>query len=151
MNVITLTKDTLNQYLPEMISIDKYYYETLGNTFDMGPWGEPNFNMELPNKWELSCVYIHNNKLIGYLIASQKEDKCHIHRVVVIDKYHNLGISYLLWSYTYNSSHNKGINHYSVNVNVYNTNAIEFYERIGFKNINVYEESDGSKYYVMEQ
>jgi ribosomal protein S18 acetylase RimI-like enzyme len=95
-------------------------------------WGEDHFLMELPGKWDYSIAAIDHGKIIGYLIASDKTEKIHIHKFMVGPQFQSQGIGKALLKEIINISLNN--NKLSITLKVYTDNqrAIKFYLEKGF-------------------
>lgn len=50
-------------------------------------WEEEHFLLGLPNKFKLSLIAVRNKKLVGYIIASQKDNCAYIHKFMVKKEY----------------------------------------------------------------
>lgn len=73
----SLSRDFLRANVQEFISIAR---RNIADEY----WNEDNFLSDLAGKWELS-FYVTNtdSNVVGFLIASQKEQSVHIHKLVV--------------------------------------------------------------------
>ena len=81
-SIFKLTKDYLVKNINDFINILK----EIPNEY----WSENNFILDLPGKWDYSiCITNKSNKLIGYIIASEKNDCVHIHKFMVNENYRN--------------------------------------------------------------
>lgn len=110
-------------------------------------WTKENFLSELPGKWDFS-FYVSNSfeKLIGYIIVSDKIRCVHIHKLMVHHDFRGKNIGHELLSFL--ESHLKTANksHLSLKVSTSNLKAIKFYVREGFNIVN-----NGELYLEMEK
>jgi ribosomal protein S18 acetylase RimI-like enzyme len=85
-NLITLTRKFLQDNVEEFISLNK---SNLRNEY----WNADHFLAELNRKWDLS-FYVTNeeDKVVGFLIASEKEQSIHIHKFVVDQSVQKIGL-----------------------------------------------------------
>jgi len=125
MNIKKLNAEDLYCLIDSLQEIDN------STTVKVEEWNCDNFLHDLPEKWNLSRFLFLNDKLIGYLICSKKENSFHIHRFVVSEKYQNKGAGSLLLNALIYSIP-KG-NLLTLKVKKYNKNAIQFYEKRNFK------------------
>lgn len=71
------------RYLQKNIAL----FIDIAREFPNEQWKEEHFLLELPNKFKLSLVAIINGKLVGYIIASQKNNHAYIHLFIVKKEY----------------------------------------------------------------
>jgi len=63
-------------------------------------------------------------KLYGFILASLKKESCHIHRIVVSEKFQNRGIASLLINSLIANARNQNINSISLKVDKETTTGI---------------------------
>ncbi|MBK9716738.1 MAG: hypothetical protein IPO85_04335 [Saprospiraceae bacterium] len=88
MTVIDLTPDIVRLQINNFIEIESF--------FQGKAWNLDNFLLELKSKWEYSIGLINDNNIVGYIIASSKEDFIHIHRFAIKNELKNLRIRFLI-------------------------------------------------------
>lgn len=108
-----LSKSKLIDYLPHLEGIDA---DTLGE-----PWGQAQWLMDLPGKWELSQVLLRNERPIGFLIASRKEATVHFHRIAVAANERRKGFGNLLMAAVARGALDQGYT--TITAKVHHTNA----------------------------
>ncbi len=119
-----LSKSEAKDYLPQLMAIDA---KTPGQ-----PWGQAQWLMELPGKWELSWVLLREAQPIGFLMASRKKSALHIHRLAVAAKERGKGIGMLLIASAAQRALEQGCLNITLKVHHANPGAIVFYTRLGF-------------------
>ena len=107
--------------------------------------------------------YVTNDKVVAFLLFNVMYEKCEIVDIFVLKEYRNKGIgteiiknilknNFIVYLWVYKKLINEIINDYTVDnitleVNMLNKNAINLYEKLGFKKIavrkNYYKDSDG--------
>ena len=73
-----------------------------------------------------------NGQMIGCLLADFAEDNCHIQRISVFPEYQNRGAASLMIRQMVTDAKRSGVRSFSVNTNLNNTNAVQFYEHLNF-------------------
>jgi ribosomal protein S18 acetylase RimI-like enzyme len=96
-------------------------------------WNRENFLKELPNKFNFSLHATLNDQLVGYVIASSKNDLAYIHKFMVDQDCRGKKIGFHLLK-TFIENINK-LNYYNIALTTekYNSLAIKFYLNNGFK------------------
>ncbi|MBZ5647584.1 MAG: GNAT family N-acetyltransferase [Acidobacteriia bacterium] len=120
------------QRLSELTALDREVRNRLGTAYSHESWGESQFLLELPEKWELSRVVLDENAVCGFLIASRKGDLMHIHRFAVAEAQRSSGLGRRLLDELAgggNERHAAGI---TLSVAAGNDRAVSFYERAAF-------------------
>ncbi|MEK7142934.1 MAG: GNAT family N-acetyltransferase [Patescibacteria group bacterium] len=84
--IISLTKGKLKEKFEEFIEIDRLQMEGFEK------WQRKNFFLELPLKFQLSCLAENKDQVVGYNIVSRKNNLSHIHRIVVHPDFTGQGI-----------------------------------------------------------
>lgn len=123
--VINLSKIILMNHLDRILEIDR---ETKGER-----WDQTNFSLDLPNKWTVSKGIIDNGELIGFLIASQKQNKIHVHRLVIAPDQKGKGWGKILLETVINYTKQMDLCEISLKVDQGNTLAIQFYLKMNFR------------------
>ncbi len=119
-----LSKSKLMDYLRRLEIIDA---DMLGE-----PWGQAQWLMDLPGKWELSWILLREAQPIGFLIASRKESAHHIHRLAVAANERSQGWGGVLMSVAARRALEQGCPNITLKVHQANPGAIAFYTRLGF-------------------
>ncbi len=109
----------------ELELLDSKLVNKFGNSFSNEIWNKKNFRYELPKKFDYSLALFDHEEIIGYVVASEKNDAIYIHRFAVCKKGYSVKFFYeILKNYK-----NKTI---FLMVNVTNKRAIEFYKSFNF-------------------
>ena len=77
MTIKNLSKNVVLRNLRTILKIDHSQFK------GRETWEKENFLSELPSKFDLSLWAQDSGRLIGFLIASKRENTCHIHRIAV--------------------------------------------------------------------
>ena len=122
--VVKIDKEYLSTHIYQFINI------LAGEPHEY--WGQNEFLMVLPDKWNLSIAAISDdNQLLGYIIASNKKDAAHIHKLMIRQQNRAEGLG----TYLMNAFFHMVKNNFSmVTLKVYKDNqkAIKFYYKLGF-------------------
>ncbi len=121
LELLNLSRSKLKDYLRHLEGIDA---DMLGE-----PWGEAQWLMDLPGKWELSWVLLREALPIGFLIASRKERELHIHRFALAVKERGKGLGMLLMAREAQQAVEQGCSNMTLKVHHTNVSAISFYTR----------------------
>ena len=97
--VATLTKPVLARYMDDLIALEQLIVAELGILYDEHPWGVPEFELDLPGKWDYSwcATDTDTEAAVGFLVISRFGDNLHGHRMVVHPGYRRLGIGHQLY------------------------------------------------------
>jgi ribosomal-protein-alanine N-acetyltransferase len=125
MNILHLDKEMTLENINDLIKIDRLIPEDT--------WTEENFLRDLDRKWEFSLIALENNHVIGFLICSVKENNIHINRIAVSQDYQHKRIGRILMEELFTDCNKSGLKRITLKVNYSNTEAIRFYEKLGFK------------------
>ena len=98
-------------------------------------WTEHHFRHDLPMKWDLSMLMMENGIMKGFLIASNKNGKAHIHRLVIHKDFRNQGLGKILVNVLKEKIDQHNLGGITLKVASQNKDAIRFYEQIGFQRI----------------
>jgi len=96
-------------------------------------WTRDNFLKELPNKFSFSLHAIINDTLVGYIIASSKNNAAYIHKFMVDEKYRGNKIGNNLLKRFSEVTGQLNFDKIELTVERDNLPAIKFYRRNGFK------------------
>lgn len=119
-----LTKGIMDQHVKEFLLID--------DSIQGEKWSRENFLFDLPEKWNLSLQVLSNQTLAGFLIASNKDNAFHIHRLAIGSDFQNQGLGRQLVERLQHIARTRKVKLITLKVLNTNTDAIRFYERIGF-------------------
>lgn len=119
-----LSKRKLAEHLRRLEAIDA---DTLGEL-----WGEAQWLLDLPGKWELSRMLLRGAQPVGFLIASRKKSALHIHRLAVAADERGQGLGGMLMASAAEAALEQGCPDITLKVHRTNAGAIAFYTRLGF-------------------
>ena len=120
-----LTKEFLSRNIDQFIDIL--------NDIPGEYWGRENFLLDLGGKFTYSCFALVNNRLAGYIIASERgEAAIHIHKFMVAAKYRGMKIGSRMLAFLETSLKERGITGESLKVERTNDKGIKFYLNHGF-------------------
>lgn len=120
--VVVATKDEIVKHLEEIISIDRFY-------FGSWSWDDSHFLSDMPEKFESSILLKGPEGIMGYCMASRKEDFMHIHRFVVSPALKRRGLGYHMLEEFISKCNYREI---TLKVDIKNIAAIKFYCKHGF-------------------
>ena len=169
LEIITLTRNVLEQYLDQLLQLEDFFCRQMGSTFTTDIWEADNFLSNLPCKWTLSKLARQKDRLLGYWLVSCRLPSClQIHRAVTTPMNQKKGVGKRLFEAVLKDSKKNRINIIQTETSVNNKQAIQFYENLGFFKLdtkevreyleqkgrdavvshNYLEEKDGSRYFV---
>ena len=122
-HVTTLKKETVAARITDFIRISK---ENIDDEY----WDAENFLSDLNKKWDLSLLALdEKHMIVGFLIASEKENSVHIHKFVIDAPFQRSGLGRKMLA-ALRKNLSKGV---TLKVNEENKNAVSFYEKNGFE------------------
>ncbi|MEQ8361393.1 MAG: GNAT family N-acetyltransferase [Cyclobacteriaceae bacterium] len=124
MKITALTKSEMIRQIKEILLIDQ---AIVGER-----WSKENFLFDMPEKWGLSLQILANNLIVGFLVASYKNNSIHIHRLAVGKEFQKQNIGKQLVDEIQATAKRRNIKLITLKVLSTNTDAIRFYERLGF-------------------
>jgi ribosomal-protein-alanine acetyltransferase len=127
MKITHLDEHTVLKNINDLIKLDKLIPDD--------PWTANNFLKDLDRKWEFSLIAIENGIIIGFMICSVKENNLHVHRIAVSPEFQKKKIGRALIKNLYADCHKSGIKRITLKVKDFNLGAIRFYEKHGFKKV----------------
>jgi len=95
-------------------------------------WARENFLKELPNKFRFSLHATINESLVGYIIASSKNNTAYIHKFMVDRDHRGNKIGHHLLAKFYEITKQLNFNNIELTVERDNLQAIKFYQKNGF-------------------
>ena len=111
-----------SNHLNDIINIEKESFEE--------PWSHQSFLNELNNRIGSNWVYIKNNKVAGYMFGWKLDNDFHINNIAVHLSERRKGLAKKMID---NIIFNLKIKNVFLEVSKLNNEAIELYEKIGFK------------------
>lgn len=123
--IVRLSKTLLTHSLERLLEIDA---GTLGED-----WSPVHFEMDLPNKWKISRAVLSEGKIVGFLIASQKDERFHIHRLAVQYDFRSRGVGQRLVKDLIDQARVDGVGFITLKVQENNASAIRFYAHLNFR------------------
>lgn len=96
-------------------------------------WQVEHLLSDLPDKWKYSIAAFDHEKLVGFIIASNKNSSVHIHKFFVDQNHRNSGIGVRLLLFFERLLKHNFYKVISLKVDANNKAAINFYEKNGFK------------------
>lgn len=139
MRVMKLSRDMAIRKMDELINIDREIPED--------PWTIDNFLMHLDHKWEYSYISLDDDYITGFLICSLKENNIHIHRIAVLSYLMKKRIGRILMTNLYEDCRNSGIMRVTLKVKRFNSRALVFFDKLGFKIAG----TEGERYICMKE
>jgi ribosomal protein S18 acetylase RimI-like enzyme len=123
--VTPLTQELLRQQLPRLVEIDS---DTIGER-----WSPSHWFLDLPGKWELSRIASIRGVVMGFLIASRKGDRVHLHRAAVVRERRSMGLGRQLVRELANEALLEGCTGLSLKVHKTNIASQSWLTGLGFK------------------
>ena len=77
----------------------------------------------------------YNDESVGYLSIKKNNDDLFLSKIYVLKEFRGKGIGKVAFSFIENQAKEQNCKTISLTVNKYNTNTVNAYEKIGFKNI----------------
>lgn len=133
--VVQLTQHVVTRYIDDLTALDRLMVDQLGKRYDVHPWGVPEFELDLPGKWNHSWCATDSatNIIVGYVVASTFSDNVHAHRVAVHPNYRQNGIGTQLFDRLFAQAKMTGFTYCTAQVPYDNNSAFEWYLRHGFQ------------------
>lgn len=86
--IVKLNKDNMQRYLSDLLEVEQLVYQKRGHRYSTEEWGESQFLVDLPGKFDLSFGVVKGEKLIAFLICSASiPGVSHVHRVALHPKH----------------------------------------------------------------
>jgi ribosomal protein S18 acetylase RimI-like enzyme len=123
--VAPLTQQLLRQHLPRLVEIDS---DTIGER-----WSRSHWSLDLPGKWELSRIATVRGVVTGFLIASWKGNRVHVHRAAVARERRSMGLALQLVRELAQGVLLEGCTGLSLKVHKTNIGAQSFFTGLGFQ------------------
>jgi len=133
--VATLTKPVLARYMDDLIALEQLIVAELGTLYDEHPWGVPEFEMDLPGKWDYSwcATDTDTEAAVGFLVISRFGDNLHAHRMIVHPKYRRHGIARNFLERHFAKAQAAGLDYYTAQVPYDNHATRDWYINRGFE------------------
>jgi GNAT superfamily N-acetyltransferase len=119
----------------ELVALDAALVDELGVRFSTERWGERQFSMALPGKWQFSRVAnsVESSRIVAYWIASLRgPGHVHTHRVGVEVTARRSGVGRALYSAVAAEAVTQGIRVMTLSIPEGNETALRFYGSLGF-------------------
>ncbi len=122
------SKGNVNKHMYSLLEIEKHM------SFDS--WNENNFRMDLCLKEMLSFILFVGQEVVGFAVMSQKTRDCiHLHRFCLAKEWQGKGIGKIMMKEGISKTRKIQASYLSLKVSVSNTQAINFYNNYGFKDL----------------
>lgn len=129
MKILSLSKNFAVKNAEEILSLEHNWTE-IGDK----PWNIDNLLYELPMKWGLSQIALHDKKIVGYLVGSVKDNAAFLNKIVVDKNVRGLGIGKKLIASFLKKCLEKNLQRVTFKVRTDNP-AVIFYDCLGFKKL----------------
>lgn len=137
------------QIVPFSESIVRTYFSHMKNLSSQLPdeyWEEEHYLKDLPGKWELSFVLLHDGKLAGFSMSSLTNNSVHINRIVIAAEHQRTGAGALLMKLNEENAKLQNREGVTLKVHISNKEAINWYLKKEFLIIS----TDGN-YHLMKK
>jgi ribosomal protein S18 acetylase RimI-like enzyme len=133
-----LDRQSIVRWLDELVALDRALCQELGEIAFPQPWGPENFLLDLPGKWELSCVCTDGHHLQGFWINGvPTPGMAHLYRMGWKKELRGRGLA----ATSYDDVRERirihrahlNLEWWTLEVNRCNQRAIQFYQRVGFE------------------
>lgn len=111
--------------VPQVLRIERVSFST--------PWSETAFLSEIYNPYSITKVAVFENDVAGYVCVNYLIDEGHILNLAVHSDLRRMGIATALVEKVLDELKERGCKSLSLEVRVSNHDAIQFYERFGFR------------------
>jgi ribosomal-protein-alanine N-acetyltransferase len=111
--------------VPQVLKIERASFST--------PWSETAFLSEIYNSYSITKVAVSENEVVGYICVNYLIDEGHILNLAVHPDLRRKGIATALIEKGLDELKERGCKSLSLEVRVSNHDAIQFYERFGFR------------------
>lgn len=135
MNVEPLTKQNVLENINRLMEIDNAIID------DDESWKLTNFLIDFPMKWQYSFLVMIDDKIVGFIICSVKENTLYVHRLSILEDFQNKKLGSKLIDLILELGSKDNLQNIMLQVKKYNT-AKTFYKKKGFKKIG----SNGTNY-----
>ena len=119
----------------ELVGLDAALVGELGVHFSTERWGEEQFSMMLPGKWQFSRVAYstESSRMVAYWIASLRSpEHLHTHRVGVDVLARGSGVGTAMYSAVMGEATTRRIRVLTLSIHESNETALRFYGSLGF-------------------
>ena len=124
---------TINPLTKEVVSIFFLSFKQLSMQIKDDYWTLQHYELDLPEKWNLSHVILDSNTVKGFVIASVKGNAIHINRLVVAENAHGKGLGKRLIRLLIDKCAGYSLNQITLKVNIDNFDSINWYFNQGFR------------------
>jgi len=116
----------------EFLSLNIQEFISLLNNIPNEYWNKDCFLLDLDGKWENSIALINNNKILGYIIASIKDNNLHIHKFMIHSDFRSKGLGKVLFD-QFIKINKKDFDNITLKLYSDNVGAKKFYWKLGFE------------------
>lgn len=135
-DINVLNKNLANEYIDALVQTDKEAVDEFGDLFSSETWEGKNFLADYEGKWDLSLLATINEQLAGYCICSViNMNECYVYRFVVGKQFRNQRIGSQMINVLFDQCRQNKLKKILLEVNMENKEAVTFYNRFGFKNL----------------
>jgi ribosomal-protein-alanine N-acetyltransferase len=113
--------------VPGVLKIERMTFST--------PWSETAFLKEIFNPYSITRVALLEGKVVGYICVNHLLDEGHILNLAVHPDLRRRGIATALGEKVLDELRKRGCKFLYLEVRVSNHDAIQFYERFGFRHV----------------
>ena len=124
LKIILIKKETISSFITALTQLSSQIKDDY--------WTLDNYEMDLPEKWNLSYMVVEESTLIGFVFASVKNKAIHINRLVVDGTNQGRGLGKKLLDLITSKCLEHSLNQITLKVQVENISAINWYFRNGF-------------------
>lgn len=133
--ILVLNQDRLRQNIVDVIRLDSLMIEELGVQYSHEKWGEREFLLDLPGKWQLSRMALRDGGFIGFWIASKRGEDAQTHRVAVVKEERRGGVAARFFEAICRSARQEGCRRLTLTAGAGNASADGFYRKMGFSRL----------------
>jgi GNAT superfamily N-acetyltransferase len=134
-DIVRLSDPISPAEMRELVALDAALVNEFGVRFSAERWGEAQFSMGLPGKWQFSRVahLVESSRMVAYWVASLRSpEHLHTHRVGVEVTARGLGVGTALYSAVMGEATTQGIRIMTLSIHERNETALRFYGSLGF-------------------
>jgi GNAT superfamily N-acetyltransferase len=134
-DIVRLSDPVSPAVMRQLVALDAALVDELGVSFSAERWGEEQFSMALPGKWQFSRVAhsVESSRILAYWVASLRSPgQLHTHRVGVEVTARGSGVGTALYSAVMGEAATLGIRIMTLSIPEGNETALGFYGSLGF-------------------
>ncbi len=115
------------------VDLELETHKRFGHRYSHEIWSFPHFLYPLREKWNFSRFALEKEQLVGFWIASKKEDSAHVHRVAIDQINQRKGIGNRLFEAFFQEVSRRGVKGITVSASAENLPALAFYKKKQFR------------------